>query len=67
MNDPAMKGAIAFLVNVDVAEKAARFNITARKSQMEQIDRRAKQEGMTRSAYMVACALTGTKENRPVR
>ena len=26
--DPAMKGAVAFLGNVDVAEKAERFNIT---------------------------------------
>jgi predicted RNase H-like HicB family nuclease len=66
-NDPAMKGAVAFLVNVDVAEKAERFNITARKSQMEEIDRRAKKKGLTRSAYMVASALTGPKEHRPAR
>jgi hypothetical protein len=66
VDDPSMKGAIAFLVNVDVADKVARFNITARKSQMEEIDRRAKKEGMTRSAYMVASALTGAK-NRPAR
>jgi predicted RNase H-like HicB family nuclease len=66
-NDMAMKGAVAFLVNVDVAEKVGRFNITARKSQMEEIDRRAKKEGMTRSAYMVASALTRAKENRPAR
>ena len=66
-NDPAMKGAVAFLVNVDVAEKAGRFNITARKSQMKEIDRRAKKEGMTRSAYMVTSALAGAKEHRPTR
>jgi predicted RNase H-like HicB family nuclease len=66
-NDPAMKGAVAFLVNVDVAEKAERFNITARKSQMEEIDRRAKKEGKTRSAYMVASALAGAREKRPAR
>lgn len=66
-NDPLMKGAVAFLVNVDVAEKAGRFNITARKSQMEKIDRRAKKEGMTRSAYMVTSALTRARENRPTR
>ena len=65
--DPAMKGAVAFLVNVDVAEKAERFNITARKSQMEEIDRRAKKKGMTRSAYMVTSALTGAKEKRSGR
>jgi predicted RNase H-like HicB family nuclease len=62
--DPAMKGAVAFLVTVNVTEKAARFNITARKSQMEEIDRRAKKKGMTRSAYMVAAALAA-KENPP--
>ena len=66
-NDPAMKGAVAFLVNVDVAEKAERFNITARKSQMDEIDRRAKKEGKTRSAYMVASALAGAREKRPAR
>ena len=57
-DDPAMKGAVAFLVSVDIAEKAVRFNITARRSQMDEIDRRAKREGMTRSAYVVAAALT---------
>ena len=66
-NDPALKGAVAFLVNVDVAEKAARFNITARRSQMEEIDRRARKEGTTRSAYMVASSLAGVKKNRPGR
>ncbi len=66
-NDPAMKGAVAFLVHIDIAERAERFNITARKSQMEEIDRRARKEGMTRSAYMVASALAGTKEKRPTR
>ena len=66
-DDPAMKGAVAFLVGVDVAEKAERFSITARKSQMAEIDRRAKKEGMTRSAYMVSAALMGPKESQPAR
>jgi predicted RNase H-like HicB family nuclease len=65
--DPAMKGAVAFLVSVDVAEKAVRFNITARKSQMDEIDRRAKKKGMTRSAYMVSSALAGANEKQPAR
>ena len=60
-NDPAMRGAVAFLVNVDVGEKAVRFNITARRSQLAEIDRRAKKEGMTRLAYIVASALLRTK------
>ena len=55
--DPALKEAVAFLVKVDVGEKAERFNITARPSQMEEIDRLAEREGMTRSAYMVRSAL----------
>ena len=66
-NDPAMRGAVAFLINVDVAEKAKRFNITARESQVEEIDRRARKKGMTRSAYMVASALAGSKQRRHAR
>jgi hypothetical protein len=54
--DPALKGAVAFLVNVHIGEKAERFNITARRSQMEEINR-LEREGMTRSAYMVRSAL----------
>ena len=66
-DNPAMKGAVAVLVGVDVSEKSMRFNITARKSQMAEIDRRAKREGMTRSAYIVASALSGTKGNRAAK
>jgi predicted RNase H-like HicB family nuclease len=56
-DDPAFRKAVAFLVNVDVGEKAKRFNVTARPSQMQEIDRLAEREGMTRSAYMVRSAL----------
>jgi predicted RNase H-like HicB family nuclease len=63
-DDPAMKSAVAVLVSVDVSEKSMRFNITARRSQMAEIDRRAKKEGMTRSAYIVASALAETKGSR---
>jgi predicted RNase H-like HicB family nuclease len=55
-NDPAMKGAVAFLVSVDL-DKSVRVNITARESQIEAIDRIAGAAGMTRSAYMVQSAL----------
>jgi hypothetical protein len=51
-----MKGAVAFLVSVDL-EKTVRVNITARESQIEAIDRIAGAAGMTRSAYMVQSAL----------
>jgi predicted RNase H-like HicB family nuclease len=54
--DPDMKGAVAFLVSVDL-EKTVRVNITARESQIEAIDRMADAAGMTRSAYMVQSAL----------
>ena len=68
-NDPAMKGAVAFLVSVDL-EKTVRVNITARESQIDAIDRRAREAGMTRSAYMVLSALgrdLGKKGPREVR
>jgi len=55
--DPVLKDAVAFLVDINVSDRVERFNITARKSQMEEIDRLAKQQRMTRSAYMVASAL----------
>jgi hypothetical protein len=55
--DPAMKGAFAFLVHLEVREKVQRYNITARRSQMEEIDRLAIEKGMTRSAFIVASAL----------
>lgn len=54
--DPAMEGAVAFLVSVDLG-KTVRVNITAQESQINAIDRRAGEVGMTRSAYMVQSAL----------
>src|SRR5207247_4424130 len=66
--DPAMKGAVAFLVSIDAAEKAERYNITARRSQMKAIDRRANEAGMTRSAYIVAASLRAKRvARRPSR
>ncbi len=56
-DDRALKNAVAFLVTVDVKDRVERFNITARRSQMDEIDRLAKKRGMTRSAYIVAKAL----------
>jgi len=52
-DDPAMQGAVAFLVSAEPPEKTVRINITARESQIEAIDRLARARGMTRSAYMV--------------
>jgi uncharacterized protein (DUF1778 family) len=56
-----MKRGVAFLVSVDVpSERTVRINITARESQIEAIDRLAKEAGMTRSAYVVQSALGRT-------
>jgi predicted RNase H-like HicB family nuclease len=55
--DPAMKGAVAFLVSAEAPEKTVRINITARESQIQAIDKLAKKNGMTRSAYMVRAAV----------
>lgn len=67
VHDPALKSAVAFLVSVDVVEKVVRYNITARKSQMAEIDRRARKQGLTRSAYIIASALAGAKGARQSR
>ena len=55
--DPAMKGAVAFLVSAEAPKKTVRVNITARESQSEAIDKLARKAGMTRSAYMVQSAV----------
>jgi len=55
--DPAMKGAVAFLTELREAEKTVRINITARQSQIAEIDRRARAQGLTRSSYIVKSAL----------
>jgi len=39
--DPAMKGAVAFLAELREPERTVRINITARESQIAEIDRRA--------------------------
>lgn len=56
-SDPAMKGAVAFLTEVTPPEKTVRINITARESQILEIDRRARGAGLTRSSYVVQKAL----------
>jgi predicted RNase H-like HicB family nuclease len=64
-DDPARKGAVAFLVHVDPnAGKTVRINITAREKQIEMIDRLAVGAGMTRSAYMVHASLKSTHGSR---
>jgi predicted RNase H-like HicB family nuclease len=62
--DPAMRGAVAFLVDADAPERTVRVNITARESQIEAIDRLARKAGMTRSAYMVHSSVRGVELER---
>jgi predicted RNase H-like HicB family nuclease len=56
-NDPAMKGSVAFLVEATAQEKTVRINITARESQIAEIDSRAHAAKLSRSAYIVSRAL----------
>ena len=56
-DDPAMKGAVAFLVQASEPEKTVRFNITARENQLLEIDSLARAAKLTRSAYMVRSSL----------
>jgi hypothetical protein len=44
--DPAMKGAVAFLTELREPERTVRINITARQSQIAEIDRRARAKGL---------------------
>ena len=65
--DPAMKNAVAFMVSIEPpGDKAVRINIAARESQVEQIDARAKQFGLSRSAYLIQSGL-GQLDKRPRR
>jgi predicted RNase H-like HicB family nuclease len=64
VSDPAMKGAVAFLVSASAPDALIRVNITARESQMKQIDLLAEAVGMTRSAYMVRAATATAQRQR---
>jgi predicted RNase H-like HicB family nuclease len=63
-NDSAMKGAVAFLVDVAEPERTVRFNVTARESQLSEIDSRAQAAKLTRSAYLVQSALERRSASR---
>ena len=57
VGDPRMQGSVVCLVTAEAPEKTVRVNITARASQIEAIDRLAKEAGMTRSAFLVQTAI----------
>jgi predicted RNase H-like HicB family nuclease len=62
-DDPDRKGAVAFLVTAELPkQKAVRINITARQNQLDLIDRLARQAGLTRSAYIVRSATSGSAQ-----
>jgi predicted RNase H-like HicB family nuclease len=66
-DDPAMNGAVAFMVSVEPpGDKTVRVNIAARESQVEKIDARAKRFGLSRSAYLIQAGL-GQLEKIPHR
>ncbi len=62
--DPAIKDAISFLVPLETPERTVRVNLTARHSQLDEIDRLALASGMTRSAYMVQASIRHPKLSR---
>jgi len=62
--DPDRKDAVAFLVSAAL-EKTVRVNITARESQIQLIDRLAREAGMTRSAYMVHASVGRDSQKTP--
>ena len=63
--DAARQNAVAFLVTANFPKsKTVRVNVTARENQIEQIDRLARQAGMTRSAYMVQSATSGVARKK---
>ncbi|MGH9588931.1 MAG: type II toxin-antitoxin system HicB family antitoxin [Terracidiphilus sp.] len=64
-NDPAMRGAVAFLAEPEEPKRTVRINITAQESQIAEIDRRARSARLSRSAYIVHRALGG-KEIRMI-
>ncbi|MBI2235014.1 MAG: type II toxin-antitoxin system HicB family antitoxin [Micavibrio aeruginosavorus] len=55
-DDPDMKDAVCFLVSIS-GKKVVRVNITMTEDKLSEIDKRAKAEGKTRSAYMVDSSL----------
>jgi hypothetical protein len=61
VDDRNSKKAFIFVVPVNIPDERVRINITARKSEMKEIDRLAKSAGMTRSAFVIQRALTAHK------
>lgn len=62
-DDPAMLGAVAFLVTTDAPTKVVRFNLTAPEAHLQAIDQEAREAGLTRSAFMVRAALAKTLQS----
>jgi predicted RNase H-like HicB family nuclease len=56
-DDPAMKDAVAILVQPKQSERTVRINITVPESQLAEIDRLAQEAHLSRSAYLVRRAL----------
>jgi predicted RNase H-like HicB family nuclease len=52
-NDPDLRHGVGILVAAELPSKRVRVNITARESQIAEIDRLAEEAGLTRSGYIV--------------
>lgn len=59
MQDPDFQNGVAFLVSLKEEVKTVRVNITMSESELAAIDRIAKEQGATRSGWMVKASLQG--------
>jgi predicted RNase H-like HicB family nuclease len=57
MSDPDFQDGVAFLVSVKEPGKRVRVNVTLTEQQLREIDRNARAQGMTRSAFLVKAGL----------
>jgi hypothetical protein len=53
MADPDFRDGIAFLVDVKAKGRTVRVNITLSEGELQQIDQRAREHGLSRSAFLV--------------
>ncbi len=57
MRNPDFQDGVAFLVSVKDLGKRVRVNVTLTEQQLREIDRNARAQGMTRSAFLVKAGL----------
>jgi predicted RNase H-like HicB family nuclease len=57
MNNPDFQDGVAFLVSIEEPGKTVRLNITLTEQELQEIDKHAREHGMTRSAFLVKSGL----------